>query len=80
MAVGVFAGARMPCQILASKPGTPDSAIVGTPGTRFERRMEVMPSARTLPAFAMATEVDAALKTICNWPATVSESDWATPL
>src|SRR5262245_41139840 len=49
MAGGVFAGARMPCQATASKPGKPLSATVGTSGATAERLRLVTASARRLP-------------------------------
>jgi hypothetical protein len=49
---GTPAGATMPFQVLASYPGTPASAIVGTSGRASERFVLLTPSARTRPAFA----------------------------
>jgi len=45
----VLAGARMPCQPTASKPGQPLSDIVGTVGTTAERSLLVTASAINVP-------------------------------
>jgi hypothetical protein len=50
MSRGVFAGARMPVTVLASKPGTPDSASVGTSGSAAARFAVVTAIARMRPA------------------------------
>ena len=49
MGAGVFAGAKMPNQTIASKPGKPCSATVGTSGRSGERFELVTASARSLP-------------------------------
>jgi tripartite-type tricarboxylate transporter receptor subunit TctC len=46
---GVFDGAMKPFHGVWSKPGTPDSAMVGTSGAAEERVAEVTAMARTLP-------------------------------
>ena len=48
MAGGVLAGARIPCQAMASKPGEPLSEIVGTAGATGERSLLVTPSQDSL--------------------------------
>ena len=48
-AAGVPAGARMPSQALTSKPGRPDSAIVGNSGALGERCAVVTARPRTWP-------------------------------
>lgn len=49
MAGGVPLGAHRPYQVLMSKPGNPDSAIVGTSGSSSTRRLVVTATARSLP-------------------------------
>jgi hypothetical protein len=49
---GVRADAIRPSQMVASKAGTPASAMVGTSGITLERVVAVVPSARTRPARA----------------------------
>ena len=46
---GVFTGTKKPNQLETSKPGTPDSAIVGRSGTIATRFCVVTASARTAP-------------------------------
>src|SRR6185369_1338777 len=46
---GVFTGTKKPNQLETSKPGTPDSAIVGISGTTATRSLVVTASARTAP-------------------------------
>src|SRR6478672_11663374 len=48
--LGVADGAQIIVHPTASKPGTPDSAIVGTLGNAGTRAVELTPSARTLGA------------------------------
>src|SRR5215470_10998542 len=50
---GVPAGAIRPSQIVASNPGTPASAMVGTSGSTLDRVVAVVPSARTWPAWTL---------------------------
>ena len=45
------AGPHSPNHRMNSKPGTPDSAIVGTFGSWLERLADVTASARNLPAW-----------------------------
>ena len=52
-------GAQIIVQPTASKPGTPDSAIVGTLGNAGTRAVELTPSARTLPALMWPTTLPA---------------------
>ena len=47
---GVPAGTQIPYQIGKSNPATPASAIVGTSGSKVERRAVVTPSGRSLPS------------------------------
>src|SRR5262249_19311496 len=46
---GVPAGATSACQVVASKPGKPDSAMVGTSGNTAVRLSVVIASARIVP-------------------------------
>src|ERR1700736_4420830 len=48
----VFAGTKKPNHENTSKPGTPDSAMVGISGTTATRSLVVTASARSEPAFA----------------------------
>src|ERR1700719_3992597 len=64
----VPAGAMRPSQMVASKPGTPASAMVGTSGSTFERVVAVVPSARTWPAWAFDAMVVMASNIISMWP------------
>ena len=50
MGAGVLAAAKMPYQAEMSKPGTPDSWMVGTYGSTCERLAVDTPIARNLPA------------------------------
>src|SRR5262249_32801407 len=63
----VFLGAPMPCQVLASKPGT-DSATVGTSGSARERVAVVTASARTLPALMVSIDSGRGLNITCTCP------------
>src|SRR6202035_382918 len=65
---GVPAGAMMPSQMVASKPGTPASAMVGTSGSTLERVVAEVPSARTWPAWAFGAMVVMASNIISMWP------------
>jgi hypothetical protein len=47
-AAGVPAGTQIPYQIGKSNPGTPASAIVGTSGSKADRRAVVTPSGNSL--------------------------------
>src|SRR5947199_2047320 len=57
--LGVADGAQIIVHPTASKPGTPDSAIVGTSGNAGTRAVELTPSARTLPALMWPTTLPA---------------------
>src|SRR5262249_55796203 len=46
---GAPAGATSACQVVASKPGNPDSAMVGTSGNTAVRLSVVIASARIVP-------------------------------
>src|SRR5688572_31064629 len=46
---GTPAGVHSPCHEITSKPGKPDSAMVGTSGTSGLRVEEVTPSMRSFP-------------------------------
>src|SRR5258706_7007133 len=63
---GVPAGARMPNHELASKPGRPDSAIVGTSGSAGARLSEVTATARTLPDLISASDEGRLSNMICT--------------
>ena len=59
---GVPLGTRMPSQPLASKPGKPDSATVGTSGNAGLRVADVTARPRTLPPWmcGMPDAIDSA--------------------
>src|SRR5205823_13486107 len=48
---GVLAGTKKPNHDITSKPGTPDSAMVGMSGTTATRSLVVTATPRTEPAF-----------------------------
>ena len=78
MLAGVPLGAPMPCQVLASKPGTV-SATVGTSGRAFERSAVVTASARTLSALMAPSDSGSGLNMIWTWPPIRSASPGAPP-
>ena len=57
--LGVADGAQIIVHPTESKPGTPDSAIVGTSGNAGTRAVELTPSGRTLPALMWLTTLPA---------------------
>ena len=61
ISAGVPLGAPMPCQVLASKPGT-DSPMVGTSGSASDRFAVVTASARILPALMFEIAYGSGLK------------------
>ena len=80
VAAGVAAGTTTPCQVIASKPGTPASEIVGSSGTVAERCAPVTASARSLPAliYGIAEAEVANISWAC--PAITSVSAGCAPL
>ncbi len=58
---GVPLGAVRPTQFEATKPGTPASSAVGTPGRTFERSREVTASGTILPPFRLLIAVGRAV-------------------
>src|ERR1019366_7000913 len=77
---GAFAGASNAPQEPHSKPGNPDSAMVGISGYMLERCFELTPSARNLPSFTSVTELAIGAMANCTLPATASVSDSGMPL
>src|SRR5260370_14314388 len=69
---GVAAGAAMPTQPDAWKPGTPASEIVGTSGRLGERSCPVVPSARTSPASTLGPMVAMVSNIISTCPPRMS--------
>ncbi len=69
IAGGVPAGARMPCQAIASKPGYPLSAMVGRSGATGERSLLVTASAVSVPARTCASAETGSANTTCTCPA-----------
>src|SRR5215813_7358542 len=71
-AAGVAGGATSANQVTERKPGSPDSASVGTSGTTGER--SALPTARifTLPLRYIGTEVVTVSKNMSIWPAMTS--------
>ena len=76
---GVPAGAKMPSHALTSKPGTPDSAIVGSSGAPGKRRAVDTARPRTLPPFASGYAFGITSIIICTWPAIRSVAAAAPP-
>src|SRR5712692_5737045 len=77
---GVAAGTTTPCQVIASKPGTPASETVGSSGTVPERCAVVTASARSRPALIYGiTEAEVANMS-CACPAITSVSASCAPL
>ena len=80
IAFGVCAGAKMPNQFELSKPGTPDSSMVGMSGTISERLADeiAMPLRRPLSTCGLA------VITLSNsrptWPEAMSPIDCCVPL
>ncbi|MCY1202392.1 hypothetical protein D9M72_138780 [compost metagenome] len=80
MAGGVPLGAHRPYQVLMSKPGKPDSAMVGTSGNSATRCATVTATARSLPDLmnGVADGIESNMNWIC--PPTRSVSAGALPL
>ncbi len=78
--LGVFAGAIRPFHARVSKPGTPDSATVGTLGSNDERLAPVMAIARSLPPFTCGSAEN--IRSMTSWalPAITSAMAGALPL
>ena len=79
-ACGVPAVVRRQIQLLTSKPASPDSAIVGTSGTKRERLAWVTASALSRPALISGTAAWIEEITSCDSPDTTSCSAWVMPL
>ncbi len=79
MAGGVLAGARMPCQAMASKPGYPLSATVGTSGATGERCVLVTASARSVPAWICGSTLTGSPNTTVTCSPTRSATASAVP-
>src|SRR5437899_1394008 len=76
----VAAGTTTPCQVIASKPGTPDSELVGSSGTVAERCAAVTASARSRPPLLYGiAEADVA-NISCAWRAMTSARAGWEPL
>src|SRR5436190_1347441 len=68
MSFGVAAGATTPNQPIASKPGTPDSTMVGTEGNALARFALVTASALMRPDFTYGLATTMFSKLIAIWP------------
>ena len=77
---GVFAGAINPFHRLETKPGKPDSSMVGTSGSTGERRAELTASARSFPSRASGTTMCSGLNIIVMRPLRRSGTADTTPL
>ena len=73
------AGAPMPDQVEFSKPGTPDSAMVGMPGSAETRFAEVTAIARTFPDWMCGRLGALMLNESWMCPAITSIRDCAEP-
>jgi hypothetical protein len=80
MGAGVAAGTTMPCQVIASNPGMPVSAIVGRSGKDGERLPEVTASARRRPVRTCCMTDAAVANMNCTWPLTRSITAGPPPL
>lgn len=74
------AGPVTPYHWSASKPGTPDSATVGSSGKASERFALETASARRRPCLASGMTTGAPVKPIWSWPARRSATKGAVPL
>ncbi len=77
---GVPTGAMTPHQFVASAPGNPASANVGTSGSAARRFLPPTPSARSLPLRTWGMFCTALPMFICTWPPIVSVSAGPPPL
>src|SRR5262249_37194906 len=77
---GTAAGTHKAYQLVTSKPGTPDSAMVGTSGNCATRRAEVTPSARILPLLMYGVDAGTLSNKAAIWPPIKSVSAGAPPL
>src|SRR5262249_24173194 len=78
ISVGVFLGAPMPNQMLASYPGT-NSSTGGTSGNASERVAAVTASARSLPVLTYSIDETVLANATCTCPPSKSVSDSASP-
>src|SRR6185369_13479363 len=78
--LGMPFGPTMPNQAVVSKPGNPDSAMVGTSGIAGDRLAVVTASARTRPDFTCGTAVAIWSNNISIWPPITSVMAAALPL
>ncbi len=77
---GVPAGATMPCQESAEKPGRPDSAMVGSWGRADERSGEVTARALRLPALIWGSAPGMVVNMKSTCPPSRSDSAGLPPL
>ena len=80
MSLGVCAGATTPNQALASNPGTPDSATLGTFGSGGKGSRVVVAMARSLPCCMYGKTAVAVWKPMSITPAIWSTSAGPAPL
>ena len=76
---GVPAGAKTPSQAATSKPGTPDSAMVGYSGAVGKRCAVVTARPRTLPPFTSGNALGITSIIICTCPPITSAAASAPP-
>src|ERR1700730_971874 len=69
---GVFAGAQRPYHAPDTKPGSV-SPMVCTSGNNFERLLEVIPTARSVPAFTCGCVPAIVKNPNGRWPAMTSD-------
>ncbi|KAG1433667.1 hypothetical protein G6F56_014549 [Rhizopus delemar] len=77
---GVPAGATRPNHDSTSKPGSPDSASVGTSGVDGRRWGEVTPMARSLPACTWGNDEGRLSNMESTWPPSRSATAGPLPL
>ena len=77
---GVFAGATSPNQAEASKPGTPDSAMVGTSGRALARFEPATATALMFLPLTCGSTAGMLSNMTGIWPATRSFIAGAAPL
>ena len=80
IALEVPAGASSAYHDTASKPGKPDSAIVGTSGKSGVRFALATPRARSFPAWMCGSAADDCANMNAIWPPSRSRSAGAVPL
>ena len=80
ISAGVPVGAIIPNQVLVSKPGMPDSAMVGSEGAAALRFALLMASACSLPELTYGSTDNVFANIICTWPAMRSVTAGGVPL